>query len=229
MNDSKRLLVILKMDEEIKNSVLKSGTSILGIVCKDGIVMAGDRRATAGNLVMSKDTQKVVRVNDYLVTSGTGMASDIDMLQKIIRAELKLKHLRSKIRPTIKEAANLIAMIAYRNIRQFSSIPFIAGTLVAGVNESGDCELYTVEPAGTVAKVEDYDANFSSGMPFILGLLERQYKKDLTVKDGVNLAIEALKSSTQRDIGSGNAIDVLTITKQGIQHVVKQKIEADFK
>ncbi|MCX6748439.1 MAG: hypothetical protein NT076_02440 [Candidatus Pacearchaeota archaeon] len=217
------------MNEELKNSVLKSGTSILGIVCKDGIVMAGDRRATAGNLVMSKDTQKVVKVNDYLVTSGTGMASDIDMLQKIIRAELKLKHLRSKTRPTIKEAANLIAMIAYKNIRQFSSIPFIAGTLVAGLNENGEYELYTVEPAGTVSKVEDYDANFSSGMPFILGLLERQYKKDLTVKEGVNLAIEALKSSTQRDIGSGNAIDVLTITKQGIQHVIKQKIEADFK
>ncbi len=217
------------MDEEIKNSVLKSGTSILGIVCKDGVVMAGDRRATAGNLVMSKDTQKVVKINDYLVTSGTGMASDIDMLQKIIRAELKLKHLRSKTRPTIKEAANLIAMIAYRNIRQFTSIPFIAGTLVAGLNEDGSSELYTVEPAGTVAKVEDYDANFSSGMPFILGLLERQYKKEMSVKEGVALSIEALKSSTQRDIGSGNAIDVITITKQGIQHVVKQKIEADFK
>ncbi len=217
------------MNEEIKNSVLKSGTSILGIVCKDGVVMAGDRRATAGNLVVSKDTQKVVQVNDYLVTSGTGMASDIDMLQKIIRAELKLKQLRSKTRPTIKEAANLISMIAYRNIRQFSSIPFIAGTLVAGINELGDAELYSVEPAGTVSKIEDYDANFSSGMPFILGLLERQYKKNLSVKEGINLAIEALKSSTQRDIGSGNAIDVFTITKQGIQHVVKQKIEADFK
>jgi len=217
------------MNEELKNSVLKSGTSILGIVCKDGVVMAGDRRATAGNLIVSKDTQKVVKINDYLVTSGTGMASDIDMMQKIIRAELKLKHLRSKTRPTIKEAANLIAMIAYKNIRQFSSIPFIAGTLVAGMNEDGTSDLYSIEPAGTVSKVEDYDANFSSGMPFILGLLERQYKKDLTVKEGVPLAIEALKSSTQRDSASGNAIDVFTITKQGIQHVVKQTIEANFK
>lgn len=217
------------MDEELKNNILKSGTSILGIVCKDGIVMAADRRATAGNLVVSKNTQKVVKINDYLVTSGTGMASDIDMIQKIIRAELRLKELKSKTRPTVKEAANLIAIMAYRNIRQFSSIPFIAGTLVAGFNEDGTTELYTIEPAGTVEKVEDYDANFSSGMPFILGLLERQYKKDMTIKQGVELAIEALKSSTQRDIGSGNAIDVLTITKSGIQHEIKQKIEADYK
>lgn len=217
------------MDDELKNNVLKSGTSILGIVCKDGIVMAADRRATAGNLVVSKNTQKVVEINDYLVTSGTGMASDIDMLQKVIAAELKLKHLRSKNRPTIKEAANLIGMMTYRNIRQFTTIPSIAGTLVAGFNENGTAELYTVEPAGTVALVEDYDANFSSGMPFILGLLERQYKKDMLVKDAVNLAVEALKSSTQRDIGSGNAIDVFTITKGKIEHVIKQKIEADFR
>ena len=216
------------MDEELKNNVLKTGTSILGIVCKDGVVMAGDRRVTAGNLIMSKNEQKVVQVNEYLVTSGTGVASDIEMLKKMVSAELKLKHLRSKTRPTIKEAANLVGMITYRNIRQFSTIAFIAGTLVGGINEDGIAELYTVEPAGGVYRVEEYDANFSSGMPFILGLLERQYKKDLSVKDGVALALEALKSSTQRDSASGNAIDIFTITKEGIKHVVKQKINPEY-
>lgn len=217
------------MDEEIRNNVLKSGTSILGIVCKDGIVMAGDRKATAGNIAMSKNTKKVVKINDYLVSSGTGSASDIEMLKKLAAAELKLKELKSKERPLVKEGANLIGMIAYRNIRTPTMIPFIAGTLVAGFNEDGTFELYSVEPAGSVMKVEDYDANFSSGMPFILGLLERQYKKDLTVKQGVELAVEALKSSTQRDIGSGFGIDVFTITKDGINQVIKQEIVSELK
>ena len=217
------------MNDELKNNVLKSGTSILGMVCKDGIVMASDRRATAGNLVMSKNTQKTVKINDYLVASGTGMASDIQMLQKVVAAELRIKELRSKTRPSVKEAANLFAMMSYRNIRQFSSIPSIAGTLVAGYNEDGTFELYTVEPAGSIAKVEDYDANFSSGMPFILGLLERQYKKDLSAKQGAELAVEAIKSSTQRDIGSGNGLDVFTITKDGIKQVVEQTIEPSFR
>jgi len=217
------------MDEELKNNVMKSGTSILGIVCKDGIVMASDRRATAGNLVMSKNTQKTVKINDYLVASGTGMASDIQMLQKIVAAELRLKELKSKVRPSVKEAANLFAMLSFRNIRQFTTIPSIAGTLVAGYNEDGTFELYTIEPAGSIAKVDDYDANFSSGMPFILGLLERQYKKDLSVKQGVELAIEAIKSSTQRDIGSGNGLDVFAITKDGIKQVVDQVIEPNFR
>ena len=216
------------MDEEIKKSVLKSGTSILGIVCKDGIIMASDRRATAGNLVLAKNIQKTIKVTDYVVVSGTGGAADIEMLQKIVRAELKLKELKSRTRPTVSEAANLIGMLSFKNIRQFSTIPSVAGTLIAGFNEDGSCELYSIEPAGSVMKIEDYDANFSSGMPFILGLLERQYKKDLTIQEGVDLAIESLKSSTQRDIGSGNAIDVFSITKDGIKHEIKQKIEADY-
>lgn len=216
------------MDEELKKSILKTGTSILGIVCKDGIVMAGDRRATAGSLIVAKNIQKVVQVNDYLVSSGTGMASDVDMLKKIVVAELRLKQLKSKIRPTVEEAANLIAALSYNNIRQLRMVPFIAGTLVAGFNEDGSTELYSIEPAGSVVKVEDYDANFSSGMPFILGLLEREYKKDITVKQAIELAIGALKASTQRDVGSGGGIDVFTITKDGIKHEIKQKIEATY-
>jgi len=217
------------MDEELKKNILKTGTTIVGIVCKDGVVMAGDRRATAGNMVMMKNALKVVQLNDYLVVSGTGVSSDIDMLQKIIAAELRIKELRSKKRPNIKEAANLIANMAYRNIRQPSMIPFIAGLLVAGFNEDGTCELYSVEPAGSVLKVEDYDANFGSGMPFVLGLLERQWRPNLTIEQGVELAKESIKSSTQRDTGSGNGMDIVTITKDGIKKVVDIVIEPNYK
>lgn len=216
------------MDEDIKKSVMKSGTSIVGIVCKDGVVMAADRRSTAGSLVMSKNSKKIVKVNDYLMVSGTGVASDIDMSQRVIAAELKLKELRSKRRPTVKESASLIGMMIYRNIRTPSMIPSIVGLLVAGVNDDGTTKLFTVEPAGGVYPVEDYDANFSSGMPFILGLLERQYKKDMTVKEGIELAKECIKSSVQRDTGSGNGIDVFVVTKNGIEQVVSENILPNY-
>ena len=84
------------MDQELKNNVLKSSTTILGVVCKEGVVMGADRQTTAGNLVMSKNTQKAVQINDYLVVSGTGNASDIEMQKKLIAAELRLKELKSK-------------------------------------------------------------------------------------------------------------------------------------
>lgn len=214
---------------DLQNQVLKTGTSIVGIVCKDGVVMAADRKVTAGSLVMGKNIRKLIPVNDYLAVSTTGNASDALLLIKVIRAELKLKELKTKQRPTIKEAANLIAIVTYHNIRQPTMIPNIVGTLVGGVNPDGTTELYSVEPAGGAYPIEDYDANFSSGMPFILGFLERNWKQNLSVKEGTDLAIEALKSSTQRDVGSGHGIDVFTITKEGIKQVVDQEIEPVYK
>ena len=217
------------MDQDLSKNILKSNTSIVGIVCKDGIVMGGDRRATAGSIIMSKNSQKVVKVNDYIVVSGTGVASDIDLNQRVFAAELKLKELKTKSRPSVKEAASLFGLMAYKNIRTPSMIMSIVGMLVAGFNEDGSTELYTIEPAGGVYKVDDYDANFSSGMPYILGLLERQFKKDLSVKEGIELAKECIKASTQRDSGSGNGIDIFTVTKEGIKQVVSEEIIPTYK
>jgi proteasome beta subunit len=216
------------MNEEISKYMLKSNTSLVGIVCKDGVILGADRRATAGTIVMNKDSKKIHKVTDFLATAYTGGVADIQLTNKIIAAELKLKELRTKSRASVGEAANFLAMMIYRNIRTPSMIPSIVGTLIAGVNEDGTTELYTIEPAGGVEKVKDFDANFSSGMPYILGLLERQWSKDISVEEGVKFAIEALKSSTQRDVGSGNGIDVFTITKDGINHVVSQEISPTY-
>ena len=215
--------------EELSKNMLKSNTSLVGIVCKDGVIMAGDRRATAGTIVMSKTALKVRKVNDYILASWTGGVADAQLTHKILSAELRLRELRTKSRPTVEEAANLLSSIVFRNIRTPSMIPSVVGMLVGGFNEDGSTELYTIEPAGSIVKVEDYDANFSSGMPYILGLLERQYKKDLSVKEGIELAKECIKSSTQRDIGSGNGIDVFAITKAGIQHAVSEEILPQYK
>ena len=216
------------MDEELKKSILKTGATILGIVCSDGIVMAADRQATAGNIVMNKNEEKVFLVNNYLVAAGTGIAADIKRVPKLLSAELKLKELKSRSRPSVRQAASLLAHMSYSGIRQPSMIPQQAGFLLAGFNPDGEIELYSIEPAGGVTKIEDYDANFGSGMPYVLGFLERQYKKGMTVKEGVELAKEALKSSTQRDTGSGYGVDIYSITKDGIKKVLGQKIEAEF-
>ncbi|MEK6800785.1 MAG: proteasome subunit beta [Nanoarchaeota archaeon] len=217
------------METEISKNILKSGTSIVGFVCRDGIVMAGDRRATAGGIIMSKKTAKVVQINDYLLVSGTGTSSDIDFDQKILAAELRLKELRTKSRPTVKEAANLVGMSIYNSIRTPSMVPHIVGLLVGGINPDNTYELYTIEPAGGVYKVEDYDANFSSGMPYILGLLEKMYRKDLSVKEGIEIARDCIRSGIERDSGSGNGIDVFTITKEGIKHAVSEQIIHQYK
>ncbi len=219
----------MEMDSELKNSILKSGTTILGIVCRDGIVMAADRQSTAGTIVMNKDSQKIRIVNDYLAFAGTGMVADIQRTVKIAAAELRIKELHAKSRPSVRNGAGLISMMIYNSIRQPAMLQFMVGSLVGGVNEDGTAELYSIDPAGGINKVEDYDANFGSGMPFVLGLLERQYKKGMSVKEAIDLAVEAIKSSTQRDVGSGHGIDVFTLTKSGILKVVDQEILPQYR
>lgn len=218
----------MNMNQEISKNILQSNTSLVGIVCKDGVVLGADRRITAGNLVIGKNYNKIMKVNDYIAVSYTGGVADAQLTNKILAAELRLQELKTRSKSTVKAAAHLLAMLTYRNIRYPSMIPSIVGTLIAGLDEKGKASLFTVEPAGGVYEVEDYDANFSSGMPYILGLLERQYKKDITVKEAIELAKECLKSSTQRDVGSGNGIDVFSITKSGIKHEASEEIVPQY-
>ncbi len=202
------------MDNEIK-----TGTTILGIVCKDGVVMAGDRRASIGrSLIMSKDSEKVRPLNEYLVFAGCGSATESQKISKLLPAELKLKELKAKSRPTVRQAASLLS-----NIKAEAS-----AFILAGYDLDGKVSLYEIT-GGHLQEIKDYTASIGSGMPYVLGLLERQYKKGLTINEGVELAKESIKSSTQRDMASGNGIDIYTITKDGIKKVVSQTIEPDFR
>jgi proteasome beta subunit len=217
------------MEDEIKRSMLKTGTSIVGIVCSDGVVLAADRQVSAGTIVVQKDFAKIIPINERTLSAITGSVSDAQFLIRLVAAELRLKELKNKKAPTVKESASLLASLTFRAIRQPTMIPSIVGTLVAGVDDDGTAKLYTIEPAGGIVEVKDYDANFGSGMPYILGVLERGYKKELKVKEGVQLAIECIKASTQRDMGSGYGLDIFTLTKEGVKKVVNQEIQSVFK
>ncbi|MEK6844231.1 MAG: hypothetical protein AABX83_02275 [Nanoarchaeota archaeon] len=217
------------MNEEIQKNMLMSSTSLVGIVCKDGVVLGADRRVTAGSLIMGKNYKKILRVNDYLIAAYTGGVADAQLTNKILAAELKLRELRTKETSSVKEAAHLLSMVTYRNIRTPSMIMNIVGTLIAGVDKDGKFYLYTIEPAGGAYEVEDYDANFSSGMPYILGVLEGEYTKEINVEKGIELVRKCLKSSTQRDVGSGNGIDIFVVTKTGIEHVVAEEIVPQYR
>jgi len=217
------------MDAELKNSILNTGTTILSIVCKDGVVMASDRQVTLGHsLVSDKKFSKTNQINDYLVISWAGQVSGAQRRSKLIAAELKLKELKSRIRPNIKQAANLVASISYANIRQPSMVPDIVSTMIGGFNEGNPSEIYTIGPDGSIIQIKDYFAT-GSGMTYVLGLLERQYKENMTLKEGIELAKEALKASTQRDVYSGFGIDVFTITTDKITKVVDEEIVSEYK
>jgi len=200
-------------------NIVKTGTTILGIVCKDGVVMAGDNRASlGGQIVSNKDMQKVIPVNDYLLVAVCGHATEAVKASKLLAAELKLKQLRSKKRPTVKEAASLLSNI------QVQQSAFIVG----GVDPNGKASVYEII-GGLSKEVTDFTASIGSGLMYVLGYLERMWKPTVTVKEGIELAKEALKASMERDMATGNGMNIFTLTKAGIKEVVKDKAELTFK
>lgn len=199
---------------------LKTGTTTLGIVCKDGIVIAADKRATAGNFIAAKDVEKVVQINDNLAITTAGSVSDIQLFIKLLRAELKLKNIKTNRTHTIKEAANLSARMVYDGARQY--FPSMAHFLLAGFDNLGT-HLYEIYPDGSMSEIKDFISS-GSGSPMVFGILESTYKENITVKEAEELAIKSISASMQRDAGSGNGIDVMVITKESIRKTVQKKV-----
>ena len=221
------------MEEEIKKNIRKTGTTTLGIVCKDGIIVAADKRGSYGThdggvaYIASKDEEKVQAVTENIIVTTAGVASDLQKVIKVVRAELKLKELRTKKRPTIKESANLFSNIVYQNIRQFTTIPALTHFLLAGFDEAG-AHLYEINADGYLQDISDY-VSTGSGMMQVNPILDSSYKKDLTMEEAIKLATKSIITSMGRDPGTGEGLDIFAVTKNGIKQVVKQKISLELK
>src|SRR3989338_5583317 len=202
----------------------KKGTTTVGLVCKDGIILAADKRATlGGHIISNKDIDKVIKISDNMAFTTAGLVSDIQLITKLIKAELTLKRIRNNRETTVKEAANLLGSIMYQNIRQFSTIPGIVAFLGGGRDKSG-FHLYELSPDGCVIEATDFAVD-GSGMMMAWGVLDTLYKKDITVQEGVKLAVKAISAAMQRDAASGEGVDVFTITKEGVKKVLTKKLE----
>ncbi len=201
---------------------LKTGTTTVGMVCADGIVLAADRRATAGNMIVDKKAEKVHIITDDFALTIAGGVSDAQLLIKLIRAELKLKEVRTNKKPSAKEAANLLGGLLYSNIRRPSMLPGIVHFLLGGRDSSG-MYLYDLFPDGSITKVTDFISS-GSGSVFAYGVLETHYKQGMSTKEATDLAVKAVNTALQRDSASGNGIDVIVISEKGIKRVMERAL-----
>jgi len=202
---------------------IKKGTTTIGLVCKDGVVLAADRRATAGGMVVGKKTEKIQLINERMAITMAGTVSDAQLLTKLVKAELKLKEIRTGRNANVKEAANLLGGMVYENIRRMSMIPGISHFLLGGTDTTGEY-VYDLFADGSITKVDDYVSS-GSGSVFAYGVLETSYHKDMTIDEGVKLVIKSINAALQRDIATGNGVDVVKITKDGVKKVFEQEIK----
>lgn len=208
--------------EEMKNRA-KTGTTTVGIVCKDGIVLAADKRMTAGYIAYDK-VEKIIQIADNMAITTAGVVSEVQLLSKLIKAELKLKDMQTYRSTTVKEAANLLAGLMYSNVRKMSMFPAIAAFLLGGHDATGS-HLYSLGIDGSVTEYDNYTTD-GSGCMFALGALEALYKKGMSVDEGIKLAVKAINSAIQRDPNSGNGILIFTLTEKGLKRVMDKQLDA---
>jgi len=204
-------------------NITKTGTTTVALVCKDGVVLCADKRVTSGYLVSYKKYEKIVQINDNIAVTVAGTVSDVQLLTKLLRAELKLKDLRTNRNVRVKEAVNLLSSMVYNNIRKMSLIPGISHFILGGKDDTG-VHAYDIGADGSITPIDEYTSS-GSGSVMAYGVLETLYKKELPMDEAVTLGAKAINAAVQRDIASGNGIDIVSITKDGVKKVLSKTVE----
>lgn len=194
------------------------GTTGLAMTFKNGVLLAADKRVSAGYLIASPNAQKLHMLTKNIGLGIAGMVSDAMALVDIMRAELKLYRLENNYEPTVKVAASLLTTILHNGYRSYQ--PWWTQLLVAGVDTTGGY-VYSIDPSGA-AMCENYAA-IGSGTTFSLAILDNKFKEDLTEETALKIAEEALRGSIGRDLATGDGIDIYVIKKEG--EVIKKFID----
>jgi len=194
----------------MSQEIMVPGATAVAIKCKDGVVLGNDRRATWGYTVINKSTKKLFKITDHIGLAAYGLIGDFQFLVRVIKAQSVLYELDANDRINTQSIAKLISNMLYSR----KMMPLYTNLIIAGVDKDGP-KLYTLDALGSLIP-EDYGAT-GSGMLLSMGILEAEYKPDMTMEDGVKLVEKVIRNSIKRDVMSGNGIDLLIITQDGTE------------
>ena len=198
------------MAEQEQNQYLFiPGATTIGVVCSDGVILASEKRVSYGYLVVSRVGKKVFKVTDRIGAACAGLVSDMQILIREVEAYANLFRLDANRPISVKSDAKVMSNLLFSR-RLF---PLITQTIVGGMDDEG-ASLYVLDVLGSV--IPDKYAAVGSGAEIAIGLLEQGYKENMTLKEAKDLVTRAIKSAIARDVMSGDGVDFLTITSEGI-------------
>lgn len=184
------------------------GATAIGMTYQDGILLTAEKRISYGNFVVNKNTKKIFSITDQVASACAGMVADMQVLTRQVAALAKIRKLETRREMATNSVAKLMSVIMFER-RYF---PLLTQVIVGGVHDMP--EIYTLDPLGSL--LPDNYAAVGTGAELALGVIDSEYKKNMSEDASKKLAIKAIKSSIQRDSASGDGIDILTITKKGI-------------
>jgi len=185
--------------------------TVVGLKFRDGVVMATDRRLSYGNIVLSRAARKIFVVDERAAVAFAGLYGDVSGLVRFLQADISAYKLLANAPVTIRSIAKRLSTLMY----SYKWFPFFVETLVGGVESDGTPRLYVLDPLGSVLE-EDYTA-VGSGATIAFGFLENNYNSNMAMEEAEKIALSAVRTAIGRDIGSGDGIDVVTITRNGVR------------
>jgi proteasome beta subunit len=202
-----------------ENQQLKTGTTTIGIVNKDGVILASEHRATMGNIIAHKDVQKVFRIDENLGLTTAGLVGDAQLLARYMKAEVELYRLKRGTKISVKAASTLLSNILHRGggAQGF----YYVGLIMGGVDSSGG-HVYGIDAAG--GSIRDDYVSVGSGSLFAYGVLEDSFEKEMTKEQSVDLAIRALNAAMKRDSASGDGMAIVVITEDGYNELTEDEV-----
>ena len=198
---------------------LKTGTTTVGIICKDGVVLAAEKKATMGYLVESKYAKKVYQLDDHIGLTIAGSVGDAQAFVRLMRAQFNLYKLeRGPI--TVKGAATIASNILQGN----KWFPYFNQFIMGGMDGRGP-QIYSIDMAGGYTETDKVYST-GSGSPYAYGVLEAEFKEGISTQEGVALAVKAIKSAIERDIGSGGrGFTVAVINGNGYRELSESELK----
>lgn len=186
------------------------GATTIGLVCSDGVVLASEKRVSYGYMVMSRVGKKVFKLTDHIGAACAGLVSDMQILVREVGAYAKLFSMDAGRPMSVKSAAKVMSNLLFGR----RLVPLITQTIIGGMDDEGP-SLYVLDVLGSV--IPDKFAAVGSGAEIAVGILEQEYKDGLSTGKAKDLAIRAVKSAISRDVMSGDGVDIMVLTKEGIK------------
>ena len=193
------------------------GTTTVGIVLRDHVILAADKRATSGHYIAHKHVKKIVRIADNAAITTAGLVADAQALADYLRAQSMYHKLSTGLPMSLRSMAYLLSLI----LNESKFYPYIVQLLLGGYDYYEGPKLYAIELFGDVTE-ERYTAT-GSGSPIAIGIIESEYREDLPVDEAVKLAVRAVVSASLRDAFSGEGVDVAVIGRDYYRELTYSK------
>jgi len=192
---------------------LKTGTTTIGLVTKDAVVLAADMRASMGHLAYDEEVNKIYKISNNVALTIAGSVGDALALVRFLRSHAKLFEIERETKITPKAIATFVSNIL--NSNRF--YPFLVQFIIGGVNTKP--ELFDVDPSGGLLERKKF-AVTGSGTELAMAVLDENYNENLSTEQGIELAVRAVKASKKRDIYSGGiAVNIMIIDKNGTREI----------